>query len=109
MYLEEIIRHFPNFFSKFNMILGVVVASNRCTLFCLAKLTCLFLLSFFYGPIVCRTQGVGRIAAALGKLNCWLIALCMNGIDYHTLCIVGFSLGNGSVFVLGMNDAVFEE
>ncbi len=29
-----------------NMILGVEVASNRCTLFCLAKLTCLFLLSF---------------------------------------------------------------
>jgi hypothetical protein len=33
--------------SYVNMILGVEVASNWCTLFCLAKLTCLFLFSFF--------------------------------------------------------------
>ncbi len=31
-----------------NMILGVEMASNRCTLFCLAKLTCLFLFSFLW-------------------------------------------------------------
>jgi hypothetical protein len=30
-----------------NMKVGIVVASNRCILFCLAKLTCLFLSSFF--------------------------------------------------------------
>jgi hypothetical protein len=33
----------------------------------------------------------------------------MGGINCHTLCIAGVVLGNGSVFVLGMGDAVVKE
>ena len=85
------------------------MALNRCTLFCLVKLTCLFLFSYFYGSIECRTQVVGHILATLGKPDGWLVALCMGRIDCHMLCIVGVSLGNGGVFILGMGDAVFKE
>ncbi len=90
------------------MILGVEVASNRCTLFCLAKLTCLFLLAF-YSPIESGTKAVGYIAAALGEPDGWLAMLCMGRSDCHTLCIVVVALGNGSAFVLGVSDAVVEE
>jgi hypothetical protein len=52
---------------------------------------------------------VGHIAAALGEPDGWLATLCMGGIDCHMLCIVGVALGNGSVFILGMSDAIAEE
>ncbi len=55
------------------------------------------------------TQTVGCITVMLGKPDCWLVALCMGGIDCHTPCIVGVVLGNGSAFVLGVGDAVVEE
>ncbi len=63
----------------------------------------------FNSSIERRTQAVGHIAASLGKPNDWLVALCMGGINCHMLCIVGVTLGYGSVFVLGMSDAVVEE
>jgi hypothetical protein len=50
-----------------------------------------------------------RIAAMLGKSNGPLVALCMGRIDCHTLCIVGVALGDGSAFILGVNDAVVKE
>jgi hypothetical protein len=90
------------------MMLGVVVASNMCTLLCLAKLTCLFLCSFFYSPIERRTQVVGHILAMLGKPDGWLVTLCMGRIYCHTLCIVGVILGNVSAFVLGVSGAVIK-
>ncbi len=63
----------------------------------------------FYGLIECGTQALGHILAALGKPNGWLVALCMGGIDCHTLCIVGVVLGNGGAFVLGVGNAVVKE
>jgi hypothetical protein len=33
----------------------------------------------------------------------------MDGIDRHTLCIVGVVFGNGCVFILGLGDAVVKE
>jgi hypothetical protein len=33
----------------------------------------------------------------------------MDGIDCHTPCIVGVTLGNGGAFILGVGDAVVEE
>jgi hypothetical protein len=63
----------------------------------------------FYRPTEHRTQAVGRIAAALGKSDGWLVVLCMDRIDCHMLCIVGVALGNGSAFLLGMSDAVVQE
>jgi hypothetical protein len=33
----------------------------------------------------------------------------MGGIDCHVLCIVGVVLGNGCVFILGLDDAVVKE
>jgi hypothetical protein len=56
-----------------------------------------------------RTQAVGHIAAMLGKPNGWLVVLCMGRINCHMLCIVGVTLGNGGVFILGLGDAVVEE
>jgi hypothetical protein len=50
-----------------------------------------------------------RIAATLGKPNGWLVTLCMGIINCHALWIVGVSLGDGGVFVLGASDAVAEE
>ncbi len=67
------------------------------------------LVKFFYGSIECGTHAVGRISAALGKPNGWLIALCMGGIDCHALCIVGVILGNGCAFVVGLGDTVVKE
>ncbi len=49
------------------------------------------------------------MAAALGKPDGWLAALCMGGIDCHTFCIFGVAFGNGSAFVLNVSDAVVEE
>jgi hypothetical protein len=46
------------------MILGVVAASNRWTLFCLDMFVSVEL---FYSPIERRTQAEGRIGAALGE------------------------------------------
>ncbi len=65
--------------------------------------------SLFYNPIECKTQVVSHVAAALGKLDDWLVALCMGRIDCHTLWIVGVILGDGGAFVLGMGNAVVEE
>jgi hypothetical protein len=63
----------------------------------------------FYGSIEHGTQVVDHIFAALGKPNGWLVALCMDKIDCHMLCIVGVVLGDCSVFVLGLVDAVVKE
>ncbi len=63
----------------------------------------------FYSRIELKVQAVGRIVAALGKPDGWLVTLCMGGINCHIIFIVGVALGNGSVFVLGMIDAVIEE
>ncbi len=52
---------------------------------------------------------VGGILAALCKPDGWLVALCMDGIDYHMLCIVGVFLGNGYAFILGVGDTVVKE
>ena len=52
---------------------------------------------------------VGRMSSALGKLNSWLVALCMGRINHHALCIVGVVLGNGCVFILSLGDAVVKE
>ncbi len=45
----------------------------------------------------------------MGKLDGWLVVLCMGKIDCHMLCIVGVALGDGSAFVLGVSGAVVEE
>ncbi len=89
-------------------MLGVEVASNRCSLFCVAKLTCLFLFSYFIVQLN-TTQAVGRILAVLGKPDGWLVLLCMGGIDCHMLCIVGAVHGNGGAFVIGMGGVVVKE
>jgi hypothetical protein len=87
------------------MILGVEVALNRCTLFCLAKLTC----KLFDGWVERGTQAVGHILSALGKLDSWLVPLCMGRINRHMLCIVGVILINGCVFILSLADAAVKE
>ncbi len=53
------------------------------------------LVELFDGLIERGTQAVGHISSALGEPNSWVVALCMDGIDCHTLCIVGVVLGNG--------------
>ncbi len=63
----------------------------------------------FHSPIERRTQAVGCIAAALGEPDGWLVVLCMGGINCHTFCIVGVTLGNGGAFILGVSDAFVEE
>ena len=64
---------------------------------------------FFNHPIEHRTQVVGHTAAALGKPNGRLVALCMSRIDYHMPQIVGVALGKGGAFVLSVSDAIVEE
>ncbi len=65
--------------------------------------------SLFYSLIERGTQAVGHIAAALGKPDGSLAALCMGRIDCHMPCIVSVALGNGSAFILNVSDAVVEE
>jgi hypothetical protein len=55
------------------------------------------------------TQAIGHILSALGKLDSWLVALGVGGIDCYMLCIVGAVLGNGCAFILGLGDAVVKE
>jgi hypothetical protein len=56
----------------------------------------------FDGSIECGTQALGHTLATLGKLDSWLIPLCMGGIDCHALCVVGVVLGNGCAFILSL-------
>ncbi len=75
----------------------------------LGKTDMFVLVKLFDGTIECGTQAVGRILSALGKPDSWLVALCMGGIDFHVLCIVGVLLGNGCAFILGLGDAAVKE
>ena len=47
--------------------------------------------------------------ATLGQPDGWLVALCMGGINCHTLCIGGVVFGDGGALVLCVGDAVVEE
>jgi hypothetical protein len=75
----------------------------------LGKTDMFVLVKLFDGLIESGTQAVGRISSALGKPDSWLVALCMGGINHHTLCIVGVILGIGCAFILSLSDAVVKE
>jgi hypothetical protein len=74
-----------------------------------AKLTCLFLLIFFYCPIECGAQAVGDIAATLGNANAWCATLGVGSVDCQTFLIVGVIFGQAGPFVLCEGNAVVEE
>ncbi len=75
----------------------------------LGKTDMFVLVKLYDGLIECRTQTLSHILSVLGKPDSWLVALCVGRIDCHALCIVGFVLGNGCAFILGLGDAVVKE
>jgi hypothetical protein len=75
----------------------------------LGKTDMFVLVKLFNGSIKHRTQAVGRILAALGKPDGWLVVLCIARINCHALYIVGVVLGDGCVFILGLGGAVVKE